>query len=103
MAPELIVRDMEESDDRDYVERHVPFLTKAADVYAFSMLSVEVGLFQMISIAVFRKRYHRFCLDSNPIRRYVTNLELHSKFLKVYDQEGKTINYPYSMRRYGIF
>jgi len=42
MAPELIVRDMEELDDSDYVERHVRFLTKATDVYAFSMLSVEI-------------------------------------------------------------
>jgi len=94
---------MEELDDIDYVEYHVRFLTKATDVYAFSMLSVEVSLFQMISIPVFRKQYHRFCLDGNPIQRYETNLESHAKFLKVYDQEGKTINYPYCMRRYGTF
>jgi hypothetical protein len=101
MAPELIVRDAEELEDIDYVDRQSRFLTKATDVYAFSMLSVEVGLFQMIIIPVFPKHYYRFCLDSNPIRRYVTILESRSKFQKVYDQEGKSINYRYCMRRYG--
>src|SRR6266550_1633087 len=56
--------DMEESDDSD--ERHVRFLTKATDVYAFSMLSVEVGLSQMISIPVFRRHYHRFVWTATP-------------------------------------
>lgn len=72
MAPELIAQDTEESEEGDNVERFTPFLTKATDVYAFSMLSVEVCLFQMISIPVFRKHYDRFCPDSNPIRRYIT-------------------------------
>jgi len=42
MAPELIIRDAEESDEGDYVDRVIPFLTKETDVYAFSMLSVEI-------------------------------------------------------------
>jgi hypothetical protein len=67
MAPELLGQDAEESDESDHVERLIP--TKATDVYAFSMLGVEVGLFQMISVPVFQKHCHRFCLDSNPIRR----------------------------------
>ena len=100
MAPELFGQDAEsaESDDADN-----SMLTKECDVYAFSIVGVEVSLFQMTHIPVFQDHYHRFCPDNNLTPRYITIIGSRSAFQRVYDQEGKNINCPDYMRRYGTF
>jgi hypothetical protein len=100
MAPELFGQDVEsaESDDADNF-----MLTKECDVYAFSMVGVEVSLFQMTHIPVFQGHYHRFCLDNSLTARYITTIGSRSEFQRVYDQEEKNMNCPDYMRRYGTF
>ena len=56
MAPELM-------GDPDAGESFI--LTKECDVYAFSMVGVEVRLFQMSHKPVFQGHRHRFYLDKN--------------------------------------
>jgi hypothetical protein len=61
LAPELIA----DPDESGGVESFI--LTKECDVYAFSMVGVEVSLLQITHIAVLQGHYHRFCLDNNLI------------------------------------
>ena len=63
MAPEL----MGDPEENGGVESFI--LSKECDVYAFSMVGVEVSLFQITHILVFQGHYHRFCLDNNLIPR----------------------------------
>ena len=60
MAPEIL-RSSENDDDEDFIA----ILTTESDVYAFSMVGVEVSLSQMVHILVFQGHYHRFYLDNN--------------------------------------
>ena len=50
MAPEIIWQ----SSGSDDEEGFIAFLTKESDVYAFSMVGVEVSVFQMVHILVFQ-------------------------------------------------
>lgn len=52
MAPEIIWQDGE-SGESDNDDNFLPIVTKESDVYAFSMVAVEVSLFQMIHIPLF--------------------------------------------------
>ena len=53
MSPELLLQD--ESGERDEAESFkAKKETKECDVYAFSMVGVEVRLFQMVHILVFK-------------------------------------------------
>ena len=49
MAPEIL-RSSENDDDEDFIA----ILTTESDVYAFSMVGVEVSLSQMVHILVFQ-------------------------------------------------
>ena len=66
MAPEIICKS-NESDDED---SFIAILTKESDVYAFSIVGVEVR-FQMVHILVFQGHHHRFYLDKNLTLRCV--------------------------------
>ena len=61
IAPEIIWQSGGSDDDEDFIA----ILTKESDVYAFSMVGVEVSLFQMVHILVFQGHHHRFYLDNN--------------------------------------
>ena len=62
MAPEMIIW----PDENDYYDN---FITMKTDVYAFSMVGVEVSLFQITHIPAFQRQYHRFYLENNLIPR----------------------------------
>ena len=96
LAPECII-DSNESDDDN------TFTTKKSDVYAFSMVGVMVSLFQITHILGFDGYYHRFCLDNIFTPTYVTRIGSSLEFQMAYDQEGKNINCPNYMPRYGTF
>ena len=62
MSPELLSQDESgEREDAGSVMKE----TKECDVYAFSMVGVEVSLFQMVHILVLQGHHHRFYLDNN--------------------------------------
>ena len=99
MAPELLIIP-DESDDDDNL---ITGTMKKTDVYAFSMVGVEVSLFQMTHMPAFQGHYHRFCLDNSLTARYITIIGSRSEFQRVYDQEEKNMNCPDYMQRYGTF
>ena len=68
MAPELLIIP-DESDDDDNL---ITGTMKKTDVYAFSMVGVEVSLFQITRIPAFQGHTHRFYLENNFIPRYKT-------------------------------
>ena len=102
VAPEIIrqAAQLGHSDDAD---DSTIVLTQEADVYGFSMVGVEVSLFQMTHIPVFQGHNHRFYLDNSLTPTYVTKIGSSWEFQTVYDQVGKNINCPDYKRRCGTF
>ena len=64
MAPELLIIPDESDDDDNFIT-----VMKETDVYSFSMVGVEVSLFQITRIPAFQGHTHRFYLENNLIPR----------------------------------